>query len=191
MLRPRVSLSGLIGCVLVCGLGLAALRNASPTWAGSILLLTLGLLAVAVLGVIYCREERRAWWLGFALFGWGFAALVLAPWSKPEALPSTMLLDRLYPRVSPTKVVAIKEGTEPPDVRIGDALVVSNDVLKQAIPLPYGPADRVYPFLVGTLRVGAFRSIGHCLLTVWVACLGGIVARWFHATRGSTTIRAG
>ena len=37
------------------------------------LLLTLGLLAVAVLGVVYRREERRAWWLGFALFGWGFA----------------------------------------------------------------------------------------------------------------------
>ena len=135
MIRPRVSLSGLIVGVLACGLGLAALRNASPTWAGSILLLTLGLLAVAVIGVVHRREERRAWWLGFALFGWGFAALVLAPWSKPEALPFSMLVDRLYPRVSPTKVVAIKEGTEPPDVRIGDALVVSNDNLRKGAAL--------------------------------------------------------
>jgi hypothetical protein len=46
MIRPRVSLSGLIVCVVACALGLAALRNASPPWAGSMLLLTLGLFAV-------------------------------------------------------------------------------------------------------------------------------------------------
>jgi hypothetical protein len=183
-----VSLSGLIACVLACGLGLAALRNASPTWAGSMLLLTLGLLAVAVLGVVYRREERRAWWLGFALFGWGFAALVLAPWSRPEALPSTGLLDRLYVRVSPTKVVALETYGPPSDGRLGDSLVVSNDVPPHAIPATAGPADTV--FLVGTVGIEAFRSIGHCLLTVLVASLGGGVARWFHATGGST-IRSG
>jgi hypothetical protein len=173
-------LSGLIVGVLACGFGLAALRNASPTWAGTMLLLTLGLLAVAVLGVIYRRDERRAWWLGFALFGWGFAALALAPWSKPEALPSTGLLDRLYLRVSPTRVVAMETYAPPPDGRIGDALVVSNVVPSHAVPVTAGPADTA--FLVGTLGIKAFRSIGHCLLTLLVASVGGVVARWFHAT---------
>ena len=119
MIRPRVSLSGLIVGVLACGLGLAALRNASPIWAGLMLLLTLGLLAVVVLGVIYRREERRAWWPCFAIFGWGFAGLVLAPWSKPEAWPFISLLDGLYLRVSPTKVVAVETSACPRTVGSG------------------------------------------------------------------------
>lgn len=188
-MKPRLSFLGLMVIVSLVTVAFAALRNASPAWAGSILLLTLGLLAVAVLGVIYRREERRAYWLGFALFGWGFAALTLSPWSKPEALPSTGLLDRLYIRVSPTKVVAVETYGLPSDGRLGAALVVSNDVPPHAIPATAGPADTV--FLVGTAGIEEFRSIGHCLLTILVACLGGGVARWFHATRGATTNHTG
>jgi hypothetical protein len=91
---------------MVLVLGIAALQDAPETWAGIVLLLTLGLLAVSVLGVIYRRESRRAWWVGFALFGWGDAALTLAPWSKDETLPSRHVLDYLYVRMSPRKVVA-------------------------------------------------------------------------------------
>src|SRR3954469_14194500 len=70
MSRPRLSLSGLMALVLVLAIGVAALRDASETWAGVVLLLTLGLLGVSVFGVIYRREARRAWWLGFAQFRW-------------------------------------------------------------------------------------------------------------------------
>jgi hypothetical protein len=87
MSRPRMSLAGLMVLVL----GIAALRDASETWAGIVHLLTLGLLGVSILGVVYRSGGRRAWWLGFGLFGWGYAALTLAPWSKPEKLPTCVL----------------------------------------------------------------------------------------------------
>src|SRR4051794_21863807 len=105
MSRLRMSLAGLMVLVLVLGIGIAALRDASETWAGIVLLLTLGLLVVSILGVIYRNGGRRAWWLGFGIFGWGYVALTLAPWSKPEKLPTRDLLDSLYTRMSPRKVV--------------------------------------------------------------------------------------
>jgi ABC-type antimicrobial peptide transport system permease subunit len=104
----RISLAGLMALIFVFAIGVAALRDASETWTGIVLLLTLGLLCVSVFGVIYRSGGRRAWWLGFGLFGWGYAALTLAPWSKPEKLPTGVLLDYLYVRMSPRKVVAME-----------------------------------------------------------------------------------
>ena len=122
------------------------------------LLATLALLAAAILGVAYRRGERRARWAGVAAFGWGFAALTLAPWSRPEALPTTPLLDRLYRAVSPAEVVALEIHGPPPGGRIGDALIVSTDVPPGAVPSTAGPADTA--LLVGTPDVEAFRAIG-------------------------------
>jgi hypothetical protein len=50
MRRHRVSIGGLMGFVLVAAVGLAGLRNATPIWAGSVFLLTCGILLLAVLG---------------------------------------------------------------------------------------------------------------------------------------------
>src|SRR5215208_6439046 len=86
--RFRVTLAGLMGVVVVLGVGLAALKNASNEWAGAVRLMTLGMLAAAILEAVYSRGARRAWWLGFALFGWGYEALASAPWSSPQTLPS-------------------------------------------------------------------------------------------------------
>jgi hypothetical protein len=65
----RASIAGLMGAVLIAALGLTALRSASDTWSGATLLVTCGVLGLAVVGVV-CRDAaERAWWLGFLLFG--------------------------------------------------------------------------------------------------------------------------
>src|SRR3954449_13576132 len=92
----RFSIAALMLAVLVCGVAVAALKNASDAWAGALLLLTLLLLASAVFGVVYRREGRRAFWLGFAAFGWGYLALTQAPWFVEQIgpkLPTTLLLN--------------------------------------------------------------------------------------------------
>jgi hypothetical protein len=58
--------------VLVASIGLAALHAASPAWAGAMLLLTHGILALAAVGAACRRGAGRAWWLGFLLFGMGY-----------------------------------------------------------------------------------------------------------------------
>src|SRR5579872_5520229 len=94
--KLRFTLAGLMGAVLVAAVGLAALRNPTESWAGGMLLLTCGTLALAVIGAITRRGARRTWWLGFGLFGWGY--LVLSGcWSATNlvAQSSTGIFDKL------------------------------------------------------------------------------------------------
>jgi hypothetical protein len=94
MVRPRISVAGLMLLILALGVGFVALRLASAAWAGVILFLTLGTLLTAVVGAIYRRQARRAFWLGFALFGWAYMIVTARIWIENDGpeLISTMLL---------------------------------------------------------------------------------------------------
>jgi hypothetical protein len=111
MVRPRISIAGMMILLVAFALVLASLRFPSEGAAAAVLLVTQAVLAVAVLAVIYRTQERRAFWLGFALFGWGYMALTWDSWwrygaDRPEMLTS-MTLDRLeyYLRHSPGQQV--------------------------------------------------------------------------------------
>src|SRR5206468_8102648 len=82
------------------GIGLAALRNATEPWVGVMFMATLGLLATATLGAAYRRGRSRAFYAGFALFGFGYLALALSPAIGPF-LATTMLLKWIYELVNP------------------------------------------------------------------------------------------
>ena len=60
-------------------------------------LLTCGMLCLAIVGVVCRQEGERAYWLGFALFGWGY--LLLSMWSTAE-LPTMTLLNATAQRES-------------------------------------------------------------------------------------------
>jgi hypothetical protein len=77
MRLPRFAIAGLMG--LVVAVGVAALRFASELWAGVLLMLTLGVLGAAVLAFHERSGASRAWWRGFALFGWGYVVLAMGP----------------------------------------------------------------------------------------------------------------
>ena len=101
MRHVRFSIAGFMGFVVAFCVGLVSLRYASEPAAGGILLLTLGGLCLAILGAVYRRGARRAFWLGFALFGWGYMTLASQTWwdrkiDRPELL-TTRLLNRLHP----------------------------------------------------------------------------------------------
>jgi hypothetical protein len=96
MLRKfRFSIARLMGVVLVAALGSAALRYSSESSAGVMLLLTVGVLTLAVEGAICRGPNERACWLGFALFGGGY--LALAHWMSfsDNTLPTITLADFL------------------------------------------------------------------------------------------------
>ena len=95
----RFRVAGLMGAVLVIALGLAALRDASETWAGMTFLLTCGVLCLAIVGIVCGGIAQRPWWLGFALFGWGY--LALAFWSARD-MPMMALLDVIGSRLGVT-----------------------------------------------------------------------------------------
>src|SRR5262245_14927427 len=87
MRKGRFSIARLMAAVLVAALGFAALRNASEDWAGLMLLVTCGALMLALVGALCRGPDERAWWLGFALFGGGYLALVHG---LPHGLPSSL-----------------------------------------------------------------------------------------------------
>jgi hypothetical protein len=96
MRTARFPIAGLMGAILVVALGLAALRNGTETWAGATFLVTCAVLCLALVGIVCRGEAKRAWWLGFALFGWGY--LALASWCSLE-LPTMAALDAIAARL--------------------------------------------------------------------------------------------
>jgi hypothetical protein len=92
----RISVAGMMILLLGLGLVLASLRFPSDAAAAAALLVTQATLAFAILAVVYRAAEGRAFWLGFALFGWGYMALTWESWlgqsaDRPEMLTSIAL----------------------------------------------------------------------------------------------------
>ena len=96
--RLRFSIAGLMVVVLVAAIGLAAWRDPTETWNGVVFLLTCGVLTLAVVGVLCRGGAKQIWWLGFALFGWGYFALVFSyPHELLPRLPTSALLGVAVP----------------------------------------------------------------------------------------------
>jgi len=92
----RISVAGMMILLLGLGLALASFRFPSEAAAAAVVLATQATLALAILAVVYRAGERRAFWLGFALFGWAYMALTWESWlgrgeDRPEMLTSIAL----------------------------------------------------------------------------------------------------
>jgi hypothetical protein len=184
MRLPRFSIAGLMGLVVVVAVGVAALRFATELWAGILLMLTLGALGAAVLAFHERTGARRAWWRGFALFGWGYVVLALGPWASEwiaPGLPTTIALDGLYARSHPAG-----EGAPARDLTrlaLRDYIVAVNGSPGPSTAVAFSPDGRVVLGAASTNPAPEpFRQVGHCLWTLLVACVGGVVGRTFHAT---------
>src|ERR1700722_5210451 len=86
MPRLRYNITGALGAILFVAGGFAALREADELWDSWLFSLTLGLLLFAVLLAAHRTGDRRAFWIGFALFGWGYLSLSLIPSTEPRLI---------------------------------------------------------------------------------------------------------
>jgi len=62
-------------------LGLVALRSASMTWVAGMLGLGLAIFAASILLAVYRRGVQRAYWIGFATFGWLYLLFLMSSWT--------------------------------------------------------------------------------------------------------------
>lgn len=85
--RFRVSLAGISGVFLVAGIVAAALRAPSERWASGAFSLAVLVLAAATLGACCAQGERRGYWGGFAILGWGYMFLCFGPWCDSKVAP--------------------------------------------------------------------------------------------------------
>ncbi len=86
-----------MGVVLVAAIGLAALRSSSQTWAGLLLLATLGAFGIALVGAVCRSGSARGPWCGFAVFGWMYMSAAFWPYDLWPKLPTQSLLEAVGP----------------------------------------------------------------------------------------------
>jgi hypothetical protein len=173
MRRIQFSIARLMGIVLIICCGLASLRFASKPISSAILLLTFGILSTAILGVVYRQGSRRAFWLGFALFGWGYMALTSGFWwdvmgTKPD-LVTTYLLDVVDPYLQVGPLVRLASEYDPRNrailQKLEEPITMSfptetflEDVLKYIKAATRGPLDSGIPIHVDPLALRGLKK---------------------------------
>jgi hypothetical protein len=197
MRLPRFTIAGLMGLVVVVAVGVAALRFASETWAGLLLMSTFAVLGASVLVFHERTGANRAWWRGFALFGWGYLALAMGPWASEAIaphLPTTLGLDALYARMhlegeaQPQRLALTRwltsTATSPPAMGSSSIVLAASSPSPTPGPTAGGttppPPVRLW-FVAASATPESFRRVGHCLWALLVACVGGLVGRAFHS----------
>jgi hypothetical protein len=178
----RFSIAGLMGIVVVAAIGLAALRGASETWAGVMLLFTLGVLLLAVVGVVCRDESERAWWLGFALFGWGYMALAL--WSLNNYRAASV------PTIAWLSTLSTKLGVTPKGMSAGSGMGGMGGGMRSVLPAQFdavlfagGSGGNAPGF--GSGAGMWYAQIGHCLWALIFAIVGGTLSRILFGIPGS------
>src|SRR5262249_42018111 len=135
MKRIRLNIASLLLAVLVLGIGFAALRESNGIWDAGIFTLTVGMLLISVLLAVHRKEARRAFWLGFALFGWSYMALSLVPPIESRLLTTKALayLDSKVvsgPRTRLLNTVMRLQNTSSDKHYLGTLPITRNDVEK-------------------------------------------------------------
>jgi hypothetical protein len=175
--------------IVLVAVGISALRFASDLWAGLLLLATLATLGTAILGVVYRRESKRAFALGFVLFGGGYLVMAIGPWFADHIeprLPTTQALARLHSQVASRPTSMTLTSTAMPSG--GSTIPLPNKItVDHAIPIGTTGNYTYIKRLVGFATPGAsnyqpFLRVGHCLFAFLAGLMGGWVARWFQRT---------
>jgi hypothetical protein len=146
----RFSIAKLMGFVGVIALGIAALRAASDLWVGIVVLVTAALLGFAMIGIAYRREGKRAWWFGFALFGWGYWVMAAGPWFAKEIgarLPTSQFLMFLHSKVQPQTQAGYADLSLSLTGQSG--LMTSSGTMMLQPGIPGGPGSGLIPGMAG------------------------------------------
>ncbi len=171
----RFHLGTLVIVVLAFGVGFAGLREASELWESGIFTATLGILLASILLAVHSEESSRAYWLGFALFGWIYLGL----------------LPPIESRLITTKALAYLDSKMPGDSAVVPTQVWGNATGNQkehTIPAPIQDIVKKVnqKAMLNWLRGGGsgktekFVRIGHSLLAIIVASMGGYISRYLY-----------
>jgi hypothetical protein len=179
----RFSIASLLGVVVFTAFAIAALRAATEAWDSGVFGTTLIVPLSAVLLAVHRNAQRRAFWLGFALFG---GAYLTASLIEPVAsrLPSTRLLSALNRMVRPDTPFTIAFTSIPNATPVtvtasafapnGGTLALSN---QQGVVTLFNAAT-------GKLLKGPngateyFLGIGHSLSALVLGFVGGQLSRY-------------
>jgi hypothetical protein len=181
MRRIRFSIASLLVVVLFLAVSTAALRESNEPWESGLFTLTLVILLTSVLLAIHRTASRRAFWVGFALFGWTYLALSLVP-SIESRLATTKALAYLDSKVPgrPQNFFKLHVTGGTPGNRV-HSVAFSPDGNRLATSSP--GTVRLWDVTTGRLLGGwagtteNFVRIGHSLIALLAGWFGGLLSR--------------
>jgi hypothetical protein len=202
MRRFRFHIGTLLTTVLILGIAFAALRESNQIWDSGVFTLTAGVLTTSVLLAIHRTESKRAFSLGFALFGAAYLGLSSVASIEPRLVTTKLLafIDAKLPRVVPV-VVAYADVDSDGDV---DSFVTNNSQpnavfvnkgngtfqdITMTVGVNYARDAATNNGVIvlnnsaGLGLVGTsanFMRIGHSICALIVALLGGHLSRYLY-----------
>ena len=190
MARPRFTIAGLLGMVVFLAVGLAALRAATDAWDSGVFGVTLTLLLTSLLLAVHRTERRRAYWIGFALFGWAYLVMSLVP-PVEARLPTTKFLARLDSLLGArpwfSALAQFIDQDNPSWARPAARTVASLPQGDISMATSQGvlflrDATTGSPLAVRGGTAEGFVRIGHSLLALVIALIGGSLSRRLYAS---------
>jgi hypothetical protein len=194
MPRIRFSIASLVGLVFALAFSFAALRAANPAWDAVCLGVTIFVLPLSILLAVHRQGKRRAFWLGFAIFGGVYFLASLIP-SVESRLPSTKALgylaqmraksdslgmavadfdsdgyvDLFVTNASPSNTIYLNRGD-------GTFRAVSQSNTPTQVNNTYLTRLGLWSVMAGGGGAENFTRIGHSLLVLVAGCVGGWVS---------------
>jgi hypothetical protein len=164
----------------------AALLSANEWWTAFLSIASIAALLVAVLAAVYLRGPGRAFWFGFALFGWVYVVILFWPdRTEPGVFPHEALVDQL-PTTRVLQYAYEHHPRRPPADSPGSTgfFAVSPEPSSDSPGLVVQGMGGARPALRGApgvsyVLVEDFFSVGHWLWAILLAWLGGLLARFF------------
>jgi len=178
-------------------LGLVALRSASMTWVAGMLGLALAVLAASILLAVYRRGVQRAYWIGFATFGWLYLLFLMFSWtlgrtaSNDSPLRAQNLFTQqlskasyhwLYDRAFDKYYAALNANSSMGSIsgEAGYGMPMRDPTMSP------GPTPVAASFATPGPSPGPterdFVNVAHTLWALVFAATGGCLAYWFHST---------
>lgn len=185
----RFHLGSLVILVLLVGVGLAALRESNDIWDSSVFSITLAVQLISILLAIHRTDKRRAFWLGFALSGSAYLGLSVVPSIEPRLITKRALayLASKMPRSSlydndGWMHPLIVNNSQPIALNVNNGNGDFIDIPVVAGSKQWFPTIHVTPLMTGSSGTQEnFVRIGHSLVALIAAFLGGLLSRYFFA----------
>jgi hypothetical protein len=195
-MRP-FSIRMLMVIVIIFAVGLAALRNASDLWVGTLLLADLFVLGTALMGAVILRGREQHWCIGFVSFAGFYLALSMGPWLSDAFQPrlgTTHALryayERTYPSVAPPlekeALASLLVQREELLSHLENAKRVARHVNDPSVLAATRELKKIDAKLAANQAapsLNQFQNVGHSIFSLLIGLVGGTVATWFYVRR--------
>jgi hypothetical protein len=182
----RFSIRQLLVWTAFVALACVALRSSTQIWISGMHAAALGSLVVAILLAIYRSGPTRAYWVGFAICGWLYVAVLCFSWSLQELrrhvipfdqdqLLTTWLSKRAYQYAYPYTA------QRPQVAPFGGGMGGMGMGMGGGMGGSFFPAAP--PLTAGGVPEHEFVNTAHAFWTLLLAACGGGLSRWLFLTR--------